>query len=250
MNRYISSFVATAMLYVTLMATFLYSYDEPKVLQSKNKQSDQNVKFTIVSQKVVEPEKIVKKIEAKKLIEPKKIKPKKITKKIEPKKIVKKIKSNKIIKKIEPKKIVKKVKPKEIKPKKVVKKIKKKEIFKQNQKAQIKKTIVKDTTTENIEKNKQKEIYKKKYFEKLKQTISKNKSYPKTAIRRNIEGDVKISLTVSPNGELLDFKIIEGHRIFKKSIKKAMQKSFPFKPKKDVFLSNLDLSLTISYKLF
>jgi len=222
MNRYISSFVATTLLYVTLMATFLYSYEEPKILESKNKQSDQNVKFTIVSQKKETPKQLEK--------------PKEIIKKV-----IQKTKQKKIVKKIEPKKITKKIEPKKIVKPKIVKK---------TQKIQIKKTISKDTITENIEKNKQKEIYKKEYFTKLKQTISKNKSYPKIAVRRNIEGDVKISLTVSPNGELLDFKIIEGNRLFKKSIKKAMKRSFPFKPKKDIFLSNLDLSLTISYRLF
>ena len=252
MNRYVSSFIATALLYVTLLATFLYGYKEPKTLESKNKKSEQNVRFTVVSQKlekskpkkVEKPREIVKKAE-----------PKKVIKKIEPKKIVKKIKSKKVEPKKVVEKIVKKIKPKKIIKEKIVKKkeikkVVKKEVVKQNQKQQIKKTINKDKITKNENINKQKELDKRIYLTKIKETISKNKSYPRSAIRRGIEDDVEICLTISPNGELLSFKIVEGNRIFSKSIKKSLDKSFPMKPKKDIFLSNLDLSLTISYKLF
>lgn len=262
MNRYISSFVATSLLYVTLMATFLYAYQEPKIAEQKNKKSEQNVRFTIVSQKLEKPKpkKIVKKIEPKKVepkkivkkVKPKKVEPKKIVKKVIPKKVVPK----KIVKKIEPKKVIEKIVEK-VEPKKIVKKIVKvdepKRIIENKiveQKELLKKSILKDQITKNENLKKQRALEKKIYLEKLKETINKNKSYPRTAVRREIEGDVKLTLTVSPSGELICFEIIEGDRVFKKSIKKAMEKSFPFKPKEDILLSNLDLSLTISYKLF
>lgn len=257
MNRYILSFIATFFIYIALFSTFLFSYQEPKTVESKYKQNEQKVKFTIVSLEpkvekaiVKDIQKEIKKViakkekikEAKKVIKPKP-KPKKIVKP-KPKNIIKKT-----VKKPEPKKI------KEIKKAVVKKETIKKPVQKKIQNNNIsknilkqKKKIIEEQIKQNL--NKQKDIDKKVYLTKLKETISKNKSYPRSAIRRELEGDVKISLTISPNGELLSFKIVEGNRIFKKSIQKSVQKSFPLKPKKDIFLSNLDLSLTISYRLF
>jgi periplasmic protein TonB len=264
MNRYLLSFITTFFIYIVIFTTFLFSFQEQKTIKSKNERSEENVKFTIVSLPPPKIENIVKEIKK----ETKKIKEIKNIKKVEPKKITKpkpKPKAKKIIKKVvkktETKSIEKKIVKKKIQ-KKIVEKIVKKEIPKKikntnntnntnnivQHKKQKTKNILKNEINENL--NKQKELYKRIYLSKIKEIISKNKSYPKSAIRRNIQGDVKISLTISPNGELLSFKIIKGNRIFNKSIKKSLEKSFPMKPKKDMFLSNLDLSLTISYKLY
>ena len=89
-----------------------------------------------------------------------------------------------------------------------------------------------------------------KYYSQIKQTIDKNKSYPQVAVRRGIQGEVKIQFTISKDGELLSYKILDGQKIFFKSISEAIQNSFPLTPPNDIFTSNLDLKLTLHYKLY
>lgn len=88
------------------------------------------------------------------------------------------------------------------------------------------------------------------YYKMLKEMIAKNKIYPKVAVRRGIQGDVKINFTISKNGELVKFDIIDGNQVFKKSIKSAMDKTFPVKPPQGILLSKTDLTVTLAYRLY
>ena len=230
MNRYTKSFGITTILYLLLMVTFLYSFDtdDNKKLHSQQTKSTQSVKFTIVQ------EQRVKKV------------------KEEPKEKIKKA----IVQKKIPKKIQTKKKKPMVKP--IEKKIKKQTIIKQKQhkQAQIKKNqIKKNKAVETKKKNNIQEINKRKieqqkYFTKIKELINQNKYYPRMAIKRGIEGMVKIKFTISKDGELLSFKIIEGKSIFRKSIQNAVQESFPLKPPRGLLLKNTTLSLKITYKLY
>ena len=236
-KRYFNSLLLASIFYSFLIITLLYSFDETTIAPSKNQHSIQNVKFTIINlpkqiqKKVVKKEPQPKKIEQKvvKKINPKKILPKEIVKKIEPKK--KPItKTKKIVKKLVEQKIQKPTKQM------VTNQIK------QQKSPPKKETIQTDTKQLVINQNK--------YYTKIKQTIDKNKSYPKIAVRRGIQGEVKIQFTISKNGELLSFKILDGKKIFFKSISEAIQSSFPITPPNDIFTSSLDLKLTLHYKLY
>ena len=88
------------------------------------------------------------------------------------------------------------------------------------------------------------------YFTNLKKRIDKYKSYPKKAVRRGIQGSVKVNFTLSCNGELISYKIIEGKKIFKKSVIKAIKNSFPFKPPTGIFTKDISFTLTIKYSLY
>ena len=234
-KRYFNSLLLASIFYSFLIITLLYSFDETTIAPSQNQHSIQNVKFTIINL----PKQIQKKV-VKKEPQPKKIE-ERIVKKINPKKITHK----KIVKKIEPKK-----KPK---TKKIVKKLVEKKIQKpiqqivanqiKQQKSPTKKETIQTDTKQLV-------INQNKYYTKIKQTIDKNKSYPKIAVRWGIQGKVKIQFTISKNGELLSYKILDGKKIFLKSISKAIKNSFPLSPPKDIFTSNLDLKLTLSYKLY
>jgi len=234
-KRYFNSLLLASIFYSFLVITLLYSFDETTIAPSQNQHSTQNVKFTIINL----PKQIQKKI-VKKEPQPKKIE-ERIVKKINPKKISHK----KIVKKIEPKK-----KPK---TKKIVKKLVEKKIQKpiqqivanqiKQQKSPTKKETIQTDTKQLV-------INQNKYYTKIKQTIDKNKSYPKIAVRRGIQGEVKIQFIISKNGELLSYKILDGKKIFLKSISKAIENSFPLSPPKDIFTSNLDLKLTLSYRLY
>jgi len=234
MNNYTKSFGITVGIYLLLSASFLYSFDTQKTLQNKQTKSEQNVRFTIIQEEKVK-EKTVEKKKEKKLqkVVKKKIPPKVKTKKIKP---------------IE-KKIIKKVE------KKIVKKqlVQKKPI---NQSSQvIKKQIKKNKSILTQEKNSLEEInkrkvYQQKYYAQIKELINKNKYYPKRAIQRGIEGIVEIQFTISKFGELISFEIVDGKRIFEKSIQNAVEKSFPLKPPEDVLSKNTQLSLKVAYNLY
>jgi len=70
------------------------------------------------------------------------------------------------------------------------------------------------------------------------------------ALRRGIQGEVKIGFILSKDGDLISYEIISGDKIFEKSIEKAMKDSFPVPLPQGVFDSNINLSLTILYKMF
>jgi protein TonB len=199
------------------------------------------VKFTLINlpKQIEQP-----KIEKKEIVKKEPIhQPKKVVKKINPKKIA-------------PKKIVKKIEA-PIKPtpkiEKIVKKTVEKPIKKTNNQIvanQVKKnkSIIKEKTIQTD--TKQLKIKQNQYYTQIKKTIDKNKSYPKVAVRRGIQGDVQIQFTISKTGELLSFKILDGKKVFFKSIQEAVKNSFPLTPPKDIFTSNLDLKLTLQYKLY
>jgi len=232
-NRYVSSLLITSAIYSGLVATYLFSFDGKQAPSLKQKSSNQNVSFTILAQ-----EKSIKEF---KKTEPKKIeKPQKVTKK----KIEKQ--KEKIVKKIVPKKVEKPIK--EIVKKVAGKRSEQKTEPKQQLKSQVKKTITK--TQDNSINEAKLKAKKDNYFTIIKQSIEKNKIYPKVAIRRGIEGVVKVKFTISKNGELLSLDIIDGKTIFKKSIVKAFEDTFPIKPEDSIFTSNSELSLTLEYKLY
>lgn len=220
--RYLSSFIITSFIYGSLVASSFYMFSEDSLSKSSKSKSESVQRVSI------------------NLVEPKQETQKK-TKNIE-KKVVKKL-----IKKDKPKeKIVKKIEPKRLE-KKTERKVVKKEPIKQNLTPQktTSKTILKD---KNIEAKKIKEIQNK-YFATISETINKNKSYPRRAVLRNLQDDIKVEFTISQKGELLSCNILEGKKIFHNSAQKAIEKSFPLTPPKGILNSDTKLKLTLAYKL-
>jgi protein TonB len=210
MNRYTKSFSITIAFYIVASITFLYSFETNDTLKNPQTKSDQNVKFTIIQE-----------FQEKKLISKKT--PSLMKKEVQKKVIKEKI--SKIIKKEQ----------------KIKNKVKKKQIKKND-------TTVKNEKMafDNTKQNKQNlQIY----YTQIKEHINKNKSYPKIAVKRGIEGVVKVQFTISKRGELISFQMIEGKRIFKNSILNAVTNSFPLKPPKGALTSNTKLSLMVQYKL-
>ena len=87
------------------------------------------------------------------------------------------------------------------------------------------------------------------FFANLKKRINKNKSYPKVARRRGIQGEINVEFTISANGNIADIKILEGRKLFHKSVKKAIEKSFPVEIPQELFSFPLTFSLKVLYKL-
>ena len=233
MNRYTKSFALTSILYILVFATVLYAFESNTKPASTQTKSEQIVKFTIIQEPKIEQkriEKVVKKEHLEKPIQ-EVIKKKALTKKTKP-----------IKKKVIPKKIIVKKQPIEKK---------KTQTKQQPELNQIKKnTSIAKKKKHNLDEiNKQKRDQKI-YYTKIKELIDKNKYYPRVAVKRGIEGVVEINFTISKTGELISFKIVNGKRVFKKSICNALENSFPFPPPKGVLTSNTNLSLKIDYRLY
>ena len=235
MNRYLVSFFITLLLYISFITLYLYG-SKPKIEQQSAKKSYTRVNITILSKKPPQ-KKIVKKI--------KKVKPKsKIKDKLKPKKIIKKVVKKSHIKKVIKKPIRKK---KNIKKQKKITKPKKQQDFIPKQ--QIKQKQTKSKTGVNNKDKKLIELKKQKYYQLIKETIQSNKEYPRKAIRRGIEGAIKVDFVISKDGKLLDINIIDGDKIFYRSTTKAIEDSFPIKLDKKIFTKDFHLTLTLIYHL-
>ncbi len=236
MNRYLVSFFITLLLYIGLIALYLYN-SQHKIETQSAKKSYTRVNITILSKKPPQ-KKVIKKT--------KKVKPKpKIEHKPKPKKIIKKIVKKSHIKKVVKKQIIKKkLKPKKIVKKKIIKK-QKKIIPKQ----QIKQKQTKSKTGITDKDKKIIELKKQKYYKLIKEAIQSNQEYPRKAIRRGIEGDTKVDFLISKDGKLLDIRIIDGDKIFYRSTKEAIENSFPIILDSKIFTKKFNLTLTLEYHL-
>ncbi len=65
------------------------------------------------------------------------------------------------------------------------------------------------------------------FLSKIRSQIISNKRYPKKARRRHIEGSVKVRFDINEYGEVNNIRFINGKRIFQKSIRKTLERTFP-----------------------
>ena len=230
-NRHFISYFSTTLLYATTIGLFLY------IQQTKisTERSQEKVMQVILSDFVpevlpVEEMPVVKEVEEleiqeEEVVEPEVIKepvPEEIIKVVEekiPEPIVKPLLTlpkpitpepiiEKPKKKIEVKKIIKK------KPKKIVKK---KKPAKKASKASSKKT---QANPEKVNR----------FYKKIRVKINQNKSYPKIAKRRRMQGSVKVTFTVLRSGKVSNIRI-NGPKVFHNSARHAVKSAFPISVK-------------------
>ncbi|MGB1271225.1 MAG: TonB family protein [Endozoicomonas sp.] len=82
----------------------------------------------------------------------------------------------------------------------------------------------------------------------LKQRINQHKHYPRQALRRGLEGDVKIQAVIQADGELVTAEILSGDRRFKSSSLKALSQALPFPPPLGT-LAPVKVSFSIHYAI-
>ena len=142
---------------------------------------------------------------------------------------------------ITPKPIIKeKILSKKTKPivhKKIVKRVKKskKLVQKRSHKKYKKKNISKTPKVSN-----------KRFISTLKRKIEKNKNYPRMAKKRRLEGRVSVSFKVTKSGGVSNISI-KGSKLFLKSARDAIKKSFPIDVKG--IKVPISVKLTLNYKL-
>lgn len=232
MKRYIHSFILSCFIYSSLFGSLLYFLEDIDFSKNtKEIQKDTRMKVSLSSpqvKKIVKktPQKIVDKIIPKPKPKPK---PKKSVKKrafiqktVEPLKIEPEIKDVQTPKQ-EP--ILTQVSP----TKSVV--VDKNKILKEQEEAQ------KLARKQNL------------FLSQLRDAINKNKTYPNTARRRNIQGEIKVRFQILPSGHVDNIQIVAGKNIFKKSIFSAIKNSFPIKIDKSLFSFPKEFSVSINYVL-
>ena len=129
-------------------------------------------------------------------------------------------------------------KPKPIVHKKIVKRVKK-----------SKKRIVKKRTHKRYKKkyiSKTPKVSTKNFISKLKRKIEKNKHYPKMAKKRRLDGRVSVSFRVTKSGGVSNISV-KGSRLFLKSARDAIKKSFPINIKG--VKVPLNVKLTLNYRV-
>ena len=257
-QRYRLSFLLSILIFLILGMVIFSLLEVEKRLQTPKKEHLVKVALLTlpkpvkkVTPKPIEPKKVVPPAPPVVKEKPKPtpiVKPKKIIKKHKPKKVHKKI-VKKVIKKHKPKpkkihkRVIKKPKPK---PKRVHKKIVKKIIKKYKPKAipkkvveqpiiapmPIRKPIVRkapkvikstpktSTQTDNGQ-------AKRAFLQKIRSKIIANKKYPRIALRRHIESSVKVRFDITATGQVSNIRFVSGKRIFYKSIKKTLARTFP-----------------------
>ncbi len=70
-------------------------------------------------------------------------------------------------------------------------------------------------------------IQKRKFLKRLRRNIYSNRTYPPKAKRRGIEGRVHLVFDITSSGEAINIRISNAPQILKKSVKKALKRSFP-----------------------
>jgi len=254
-THYGFSFIISVVIYGLLAISILNFAHIPKVLKKPKEESIKVSIITPVVKKVPLPPVVIppKKVVKKKIVKKKVIKKKVIKKKIVKKKVVKKkLVKKKVIEKIEPEPIFtstivpdevythssivedtapiiynepKYIEPKYIEPNPIA-------TTPQYEPPVQAVTIpplpiVEEQPMVQPVQQHNNAAAKKAFLNNLRAKIIANKEYPKIALRRHIEGSVKVRFDLTTSGDVSNIRFLEGKTILQKGVRKAILRSFP-----------------------
>ena len=273
--RYAISLLISFFIYSILGFLIIYTFETTKkILKPKEK----IIKISLIKSikkvpqiatpiiPIISPKKIIQKHNKKKIIK-KVIKKKKAIQKkriIKKKKILKQkkvIKKNKIIKK---RTVKRKVLPPKVLPKKIISKEVTYKVVKNFESISIPKhqkyipeaskttTVPTPSKVINVPIKKvqiDNSIARKAFLNQVRKKILHNKKYPKIAVRRHIEGSVRVKFDINTQGNVLNIRFISGKNILQKAVRKAVLKSFPIQISKEIQkqLPINNISITINF---
>ncbi|WP_373070100.1 TonB family protein [Sulfurimonas sp.] len=235
MNRYLSSFIITSFIYVSLIAGAVVFFSNDNTFSDKKMDKPNVISVNMISQPKTPKKPIKKKIvkEKKKVVKKKPIK-KKVVKKV--------IKKETLPKKIE-QKPVEEIIEKEIKEEIV----EEEPIVQETTNTEVKQQVIATKKTEvNLDEIRAKQNI---FFTKVRNKIDQNKTYPRSARRRGIEGDVEVSFSLCNDGNVKDIEFLSGKKVFKESIIKAIENSFPMEVDQSLFTFPKQFKISVKYIL-
>lgn len=232
-HRNTLSFLITSAFYIAFGSTlYFFQYNDKTVSPCKQDQTIQ-ISLSEFTPKVIPPEEPE--------VEDPKPKEEPVEEETEPEKEPEEV----LEEKPEPVKevVVPPVKP-EAKPKPVVKKEKpkKKKVAKKKRNSKPQKTQRANTShaVSTAEINR--------LYAQVRHRINKHKSYPKTALRRRMQGSVKVSFTILKNGNVSNVRV-SGPKIFHKSARTAVKRAVPFPTKAFKVSLPKSVTITLHYKI-
>ncbi|AKF24091.1 hypothetical protein YH65_00715 [Sulfurovum lithotrophicum] len=89
---------------------------------------------------------------------------------------------------------------------------------------------------------------KNRFLSTVRQRINQNKSYPRIAKRRGMQGSVKVRFTILSNGHVGNISI-SGPKVFHSSARRAVEKAFPLSTKHIPVSLPKTVNLTLRYQL-
>ena len=220
--RYTLSLIITTIVYTSLGLFFWF------LLSLKMKEEEPKIDTIEI--------KIVEYAKPKPIAKPKP-KPKPIPKpKPEPKSVAKPEPEPKPIPKPEPEPIVKPILQQEV-PKEIAKKITSEQVVKKI----IKTVNLKENFTE-LDNT---------FTNRVRENILNNKEYPRAAIRRNIQGRVKVLFDIETDGNISNIRIETNSKILEKATRKCLNKSFPIKIPSEILdkFPKRNISVNIDFRL-
>ena len=251
-NRHFISYFSTTLLYMTMTGLFLYVQQQTKVSTERSDEKVMKVMLNnfvpnvlpaddipvikeeepeIKEEEVVEPEveeepippkeeeKVVEEPIPEPIVKPEPPKPEPVIEKPVPKKPEKKpVQKKKPVEKKKPKKIVKKKKPVQ----------------------QARRSSLKKSQANPDEVNR--------FYKRVRVKINENKSYPKLAKRRRMQGAVKVTFTVLPSGNVSNISI-KGPKVFHNSARNAVKSAFPISVKNIPVSLPATVNVTLLYQI-
>jgi protein TonB len=234
-HRYKVSFLLTALLYIIPVATYLYflqkhifSVNEPheEVIELSLSQfvpeaPPQQSEAPVQPEQIVEekPEPVEEEVEKEEVPEPE---PEPEPEKVEP-----------VVKEIPVTTPVEKKKP-------IPKKVQKKKKYKKKPRHKKQRISGGSPHYSAAQKNR--------FLAAIRQKIDRAKSYPRIAQKRGIQGVVKVSFTILPNGDVGTIRV-SGPRIFHRSARQAVERAFPVNAKKAPLRLPAKVNLSLRYRL-
>ena len=90
-----------------------------------------------------------------------------------------------------------------------------------------------------------------KYLKTIAAHLNKHKFYPRSARRRHIEGDVKVSFDLLQDGNILNLKIMTGHSALQKATSESINSSLPMpsRPESLLTLNTMTIEYSMQFKL-
>lgn len=229
MNRYLTSFIISAISYIFVGASLVYFFIIKDNTHEKCKiENIQKISFTVISQ----PKKVEEKIERTEELKPL---PKSIEKMPLPKPVEKKPVAQKEAV-AEPTKEESIAEPAKTKGEP---QIQNRQIGDKKATSEIEKVVENDTKERN----------RKIFIENLVKRINDHKSYPLTARRRAIQDSVEVEFVILIDGNVDYIKVLSGHNIFEKSATQAIENSFPVEVDKTLFDFPKKFKVKIAYIL-
>jgi protein TonB len=232
MNRYLSSFIVSAISYLAIVVAIIYAVADTQVSTDAKVEDVRKVCFTVVTQ--VKPQKQEKKITPKPKPEPvAKPKPKPMP---IPEPIIEPIVEEKIVE--EP--VVEEIVQERVE-----------EVQEQREEIAQNREVKEDVLAKEQNEISQDILLAKqnKFINDLIKRINDNKSYPNMARRRGMEGLVDVKFKILSDGNVKEMQIVSGKSVFQKSALEAISKSFPVTFEEALFDFPKEFRVKLSYTL-